>query len=175
MSVPDTTRTVLKEKLWQRADDLAWDTLSPTDKSHQYEAWTKDPEIGGRLGRYMGQGQVRVYIKDTLLKDYTRSRLAGHERPFRVLGIPEAAYVVETYTKPHGRRLEDGRVICWGRADDWKTILMALHERTFGNSHSCPHAAVFLYSLGRFHEMHARVLVEDAATKLGVAIVIWLD
>ena len=175
MSVPDTTKTALKEKLRQRADDLGWATLSPTVKSSHYEAWTKDPEIGGRLGRYMGQGQVRVYIKDTLLKDYTLSRLADHERPFRVLAIPKAACVVETYTKPHGRRLEDGRVICWGRADDWKTILMALHERTFGNSHSCPHAAVLLHSLGRFHEMHARVLVEDAATKLGISIVIWLD
>ena len=175
MSVPATTRSALKEKLWQRGDDLGWATLSPMDKSHHYEAWTKDPEIGGRLGRYMGQGQIRVYIKDTLLKDYTRSRLADHEQPFRVLGIPEAAYVVETYTKPHGRRLEDGRVICWGRADDWKTILMALHERTFGNSSGSSHAAVFLYSLGRFHEMRARALVEDAATKLGIAKVMWLD
>ena len=150
-------------------------TLSPMDKSHYYGTWTKDAEIGGRLGRYMAHGQVRVYIKDTLLKDYTRSRLADYERPFRVLGIPEATHVVESYSKPHGRRLEDGRVICWGRADDWKTILMALHERTFGNSHSCPHAGVFLYSLGRFHEIHARALVEDAATKLGIAQVVWLD
>lgn len=175
MSVPDTTRIALREKLWQRADDLGWATLNPTDKSRHYEAWTKDSEIGGRLGRYVGQGQIRVYIKDTLLKDYTRTRLADHKRPYRVLGIPEAAHSVETYSKPHGRRFEDGRVICWGCADDWKTILMALHERTFGNSHGCPHAVVFLYSSGKFHEMHARALVEDAATKLGIAKVIWLD
>ena len=174
MSVPDTTRTALRERLWQQADSLGWATLSPADKSYHYEVWTKDPQIGGRLGRYMGQGKVRVYIKDTLLKDYTRSRLADHERPFRVLGISEGAYVVETYTKPHGRRLEDGRVICWGRADDWKTILMALHERTFGNSRVLPYAALFLYSVGRFHEMYARMLVEDAATKLGIAKVVWL-
>ena len=175
MSVPYIARTALKKKLWQRADGLGWAYLSPTDKSRHYEAWTKSPEIGGHLGRYMEQGQVRVYIKDTLLKDYTRSRLADHERPFRVLGISEGVYVVETYTKPHGRRLEDGRVICWGRADDWKTILMALYERTFGNSHCYPHAVVFLNSLGRFHEIQARVLVEGAATKLGIAKVIWLD
>ena len=175
MSVPDNTRTSLKEELWQRADNLGWVTLSPTDKTHRYEAWTKEPEIGGRLGRYMGQGQIRVYIKDTLLKDYTRSRLADHEQSFRVLGIPVGTNVVETFSKPHGRRLEDGRVICWGRADDWKTILMALHERTFVNSNCGPHAAVFLYSLRRFHEMNARILVEDAATKLGVTNVVWLD
>ena len=176
MSVPDATKTALKNKLWQQADDLEWVNLSPADKSQHYEAWTKDPGIGRRLGRYMGQGQVRVYIKDTLLKDYTRSRLANHERPFRVLGIPEAAaFVAEMYDKPHGRRLEDGRLICWGRADNWKTILMALHERAFGNSNSYPHAAVFLYSVRRFHETDARVLVEDAALKLGIERVIWLD
>ena len=175
MSVPDTTRTALREMLWQRADVLGWATLRPVDKSHYYEAWTKESQIGGRLGRYMEQGQVRVYIKDTLLKDYNRSRLADHERPFRVLGIPEMVEVIETYTKPHGRRLQDGRVICWGRADSWKTIMMALHERTFGDSHSCPYAAIFLYSLGRFDQTYARMLAEDAATKLGIEKVIWLD
>jgi hypothetical protein len=175
MSVPDSTRNALKEKLRLRADELGWATLSPADKSHHYEAWTKDPEIGGRLGRYMEQGQVRVYIKDTLLKDYTRSRLSDPRRPFRVLGISESIEVVETYTKPHGRRLGDGRVICWGRADDWKTILMALHERTFGHTRLCPHAAIFLYSLGRFHEIDARALVEEAATKLGIEKIVWLE
>ena len=175
MSVPDTMRAALREKLWQRADDLGWATLRPTDKSQHYEAWTKDPEFGGRLVRYMPQGQVRVYIKDTLLKDYTRSRLADHERPFRVLGIPKAAHVAETYSKPHGRKLADGKVICWGRAEDWKTILMALHERTYCKSQSHPHASVFIFSHGRFRETHTREMVEDAARKLGIARVTWLD
>ena len=66
-------------------------------------------------------------------------------------------------------------MICWGPADGWKTILMALHERTFDNSGSRPHAAVFVYSLGKFHELRARALVEDAANKLGVEKVVWLD
>ena len=57
MSIPDTTRTALRAKLWGRADDLGWATLSPADKSHHYAVWTKNPEIGGRLGRYMGQGR----------------------------------------------------------------------------------------------------------------------
>ncbi len=109
------------------------------------------------------------------MKDYTRTHLASHVRPFRVLGISATAYVVQSYAKPHGRRLEDGRVSCWGRADAWKTILMALHERTFGDSHSRPHAAVLLHSLGRFHEQDARALVDDAATKLGIDRVIWLE
>ena len=175
MNVPDTTRNSLKAKLWEQADRLDWAMLSPTDKSRHYEVWTRDANIGGRLSRYMDQGQVRVYIKDTLLKDYMRWRLASLERPFRVLGIPESVSIAETYTKPHGRRLQDGRVICWGRAGDWKTILMALHERAFKNAATRPYAAVFLFSSGRFHEDHARQLVADAAEKLGIEKIIWLD
>lgn len=175
MSVPEATRAAMRAKLWRQANELGWVTLSPADKSRQYEAWTRDPEIGLRLVRYVGAEQVRVYIKDTLLKDYTRTRLASHVRPFRVLGISATAYIVQSYAKPHGRRLEDGRVICWGRADAWKTILMALHERTYGDSHSHPHAAVLLYSLGRFHEQDARALVDDAAAKLGIEKIVWLE
>lgn len=175
MNVPDTTRSTLKKKLWQRADEIGWVTLSPTEKSLHYEIWTRSPEIGGRLVRFMRQDQIRVYIKDTLLKDYTRFHLAGHERPFRVLGVPESTCIVETYSKPHGCRLHDGRVICWGRASDWKSILMALHERTFGKSRNIPHAAVLLYALGKFREVQVRAQVEDVAKKLGVSKVVWLE
>lgn len=173
MSVPETTRKSLRDRLWQQADKLGWAMLSPTEKSRHYETWTRHPEVGGRLSRYMDQGQVRVYIKDTLLKDYTRARLAGWEKPFRVLGICASANVVESYTKPHGRRFDDGGVVCWGRADDWKTVLMALHERTF-DTDAHPYAAVFLFSVGRYHDEQVRRLVEEAARKLGIKRVIWL-
>lgn len=175
MSVPISVRDILKQMLWKQADALGWIMLSPSDKSRQYEVWTRDLSIGGRLGRYMDQGKIRVYIKDSLLKDYTRSRLAESERPYRVLSIQNSLRVEKTYTKPHGRLFADGRVICWGQADDWKTILMALHERTFGQIGACPYAAVFLFSTGRYHEISAREVVQDAADKLYIQKVIWLD
>jgi hypothetical protein len=83
--------------------------------------------------------------------------------------------VVETYEKPHGQRLADGRVICWGRVDAWKTILLALHERTFSHRGTRPFGAVLSQASGRFNEPHTRALVEDAAGKLGVERVVWLD
>lgn len=175
MTVPEPTRNSLRETLWQQADELGWAMLSPSEKSRQYEAWTKDPKIGGRLGRFMNQGQVRVYIKDSLLKDFTRSQLAGFERPFRVTGISEYSSIAEIYTKPHGRRLGDGRLICWGRAHDWKTILMALHERAFDNPNICPYAAIFLFSSGRFNDDGVRRPIADAAQKLGIEKIVWLD
>lgn len=175
MSVPTTMRNMLKQRLWERADEIRWTMLSPTDKSRHYEAWTRDPDIGGQLFRYMDLGKVRLYIKDSLLKDYTRSRLARPDRPFRVLAIHPPVDVKKAYTKPHGRLLADGRLICWGQADDWKTILMALHERAFGSCDVRPYAAVFLFSTGRYHESSTRELVHDASIKLGIEKLVWLD
>ena len=175
MTVPDSTRTSLKENLWRQADALGWAMLSPVHKSRHYDAWTRDPEIGGRLGRYIDHGKIRVYINDTLLKGIIRSQLAGSERPFRVLRIADSAAVTKTYTQPHGRLLDDGRLICWGRADDWKSILLALHERTFSAPDIRPYAAIFLFSSGRFFDDDVRRLVADAANKLGIEIVTWLN
>ena len=154
---------------------IGWISLSPGDKSRHYEAWTRQTDVGGLLGRYIDSGKVRVYIKDTILKGYAQDRLAGPERPLRVAEIEEAANVVEEYKKPHGRRLADGRIICWGRAEDWKTVLMALHERSFFFHDTRRFAAVLMFADGRFREAEVRAMVQDAARKLAIERLIWLD
>jgi len=175
MSIPDSLRLELRNRLWNIADQIGWFRLSAGEKAKQYEIWTRDPEIGGTLVHYMDLGQIRVYLKDTLLKDYGRIRLSDPERPMRVLDLSDDVNIREVYIKPHGRRLADGRVFCWGRADDWKTILMAVHERAFRAAGGSPFAVVLMFSSGRYHEPDARRVVENAAEKLGVARIAWLD
>ncbi len=82
---------------------------------------------------------------------------------------------MEVYEKPHGQRLADGRVICWGKAEDWKAILMALHERTYSRRGIKPFGVVLSQASGRFQDSHTRSLVEDAARKIGIEKVVWLD
>lgn len=175
MSVPDRVREDLKERLWRLADEIAWMSLSQSDKARLYEDWTRDPQVGGLLARYIDKGQVRVYLKDTVLKDYTRARLADTGRPLRVLDIPQTAAVSRTYVKPHGRKLGDGRVVCWGRAEDWKLVLMAVHERAHLSKNGRPHAAVLLQSSGRYQAKEVRDMVEAASHKLGIEKLVWLD
>lgn len=175
MTVPDEVRERLKSLVWSRADSVGWQDLSPGDKTTYYENWTNDPEVGGILVRYIDKGQVRVYLKDSLLKDYVRLHYADGQRPFRVLKISNKIQVEESFEKPHGRRLVDGRVICWGRADDWKAVLMAIHERTYGRNGAKPFGAVFVRAIGRFSESKVRGMIEDAAKKLGIRRVVWLD
>jgi hypothetical protein len=174
MNVPDEVREKLRDVLWRTADETRWMTLSPVEKSKYYRAWTRDPEIGGVLARYLGRGQIRVYIKDSLLKDYARARLADEKRPFRILGLLNET-AARAYTKPHGRLLKDGRVVCWGKAEDWKSILIAAYERAYEMENGVPYAAVLMHAAGRFHENDTRKLVERVGEKLGIAKVVWLD
>jgi hypothetical protein len=173
MTVPDEVRDSLKSKLWTIADEIDWLALGPIEKSQRYENWAHDPEIGGVVSRYMDVRQVRVYIKDTLLKKYPQVRLADTKRAFRFFAIPDDSPCVKDYIRPHGRQLADGRVVCWGRAADWKSVLMAAHERAFGVRNATPYAVLLLQSAGKYGTEEARSVVIDAAAKLGIEKLLW--
>ena len=174
MIVPAHIRSSVRERLWAIADHISWESLPARSKTAYYEGWARDPQIGGILEHYMDRHRVRVYLKDTIMKDHGHSLMADESRVFRVLNIDNNAPIAETYVKPHGRMLSDGKIICWGRADDWKNVLMAVHERSTEHSGK-PFAAVLAFALGKFHQEHVRAMVTDAARKLGIERVIWLD
>jgi hypothetical protein len=173
MNLPDQVRDQLRERMWRIADQIDWLALGPTEKTQYYENWTKDPEVGGVLQRYMAVGQIRVYIKDSLLKDYPRARRADQAKPFRMLGLQANAGVTRVFIKPHGRLLSDGRIVCWGRAADWKAILMAVFERSFTIPDTTAFAAILTESAGKYSDTSARAVVIEAARRLGIEKLIW--
>jgi hypothetical protein len=175
MTLPANVRTQVRDRLWAWADELGWAALPATQRAVQYALWTDAPEIGGVLNRYMPKGKVRVYIKDTLLKDYSRTHLGGKDLPLRVLRIDPGTLAVEEFIKPHGRVLSDGRVVCWARAADWRHVLLALHERTFGQDGRIAFGAVLLQANGKFADQGFRAMVRSAADKLGVQNLVWLE
>lgn len=172
--VPDNVRETLRAKLWSLADQLQWIVLSTTEKSKHYEAWVRDPEIGGALAAYVNLSDVRVYLKDTLMKDYAKERLKDDSMPCRVLGIkPEET--VRSFTKPHGRALTGGRLIVWGRANAWKTVLMAAYERSYNGKNLTPFAVILTHAVGRYKQEAFRIMVGAAAQSLGVKRLEWID
>lgn len=173
MRVPAGIRREVKERLWAEADRLNWPALSTADKSRYYTMWTETADIGGRLGQYMDPRKVRVFIKDTLLKSYTREISANPARVFRVLNIVENTATVATFVKPHGCLLSNGRQIAWSKASEWKATLMALHERTFEKGE--PYAVVLTEAGAKFELPSQRAVVESAADKLGIKRLVWLD
>lgn len=175
MKVPDRVFRTLKDELYARADSMGWQTMNDRAKSLVYEGWIGEDKIGGVLSRYLAPGSVRVYIKDTIMKPYSRERIADPELALRLAGISSEAAMRETFIKPHGRRMSDGRVICWGLARDWKAILMSVFERSFDSPPELQHAAVLLYPRGRQADPVLRSIVEDAAKRLGVEKLAWFD
>lgn len=175
MKLPDGVRDRIRDLLWKRATDLGWSGLSDTDRSRYYEQWTRETEIGGTLGHYMDPRKVRVYIKDSLLKPYERARVFDTEQDiFAVLDVDLTFEVVHRYIKPHGLRFMDGRTIAWGNSRDWKLILMAMYERTALSPGASGFGTVLLES-GNTVDDSTRSLVRDAAKRLGIARVEWID
>jgi hypothetical protein len=122
----------------------------------------------------MEVGQVQTYIKDAVLKVYARQRMADARSPLTKLGLSASSKVAQTFIKPHGVKLADGKVICWGRATTWMAILMALHERSFADQNAYPYGAVLLQSNAGFADAEAQAVVENAATKLGIRKLAWV-
>lgn len=173
-SVPDDLRQALREMLWERADALRWSELPPPDKSRWYSRWTESPEIGGRLAPFLDPLKVRVYIKDTLLKDYQRSRLQSARRPLLHLGLSESIEQLEVFEKPYGLLIPGNRIVAWGKAVDWKTILMAVHERAFLRK-GIPYGAALLDAGARFQHPQDRAVVDEAAGLLKINELAWID
>lgn len=175
MTIPEKIRSEIRDHLWGEADRLDWANLSAKEKARHYSQWTEAVEIGGKLGAYMDPRQIRVYLKDTLLKSYTRDRMVDPSRIYRVLNIPPKIESIETYIKPHGRRLPDGKVIAWSKATEWKLTILAVFERAFGHTSFIPHAAVLLQASTKHADPASRELVENAAKRLGLECIVWLD
>src|SRR5260370_40575673 len=117
----------------------------------------------------------RLHITDSLLKGYATQTSADPNSPLRVAGIEPNAVVLEKYVKPHGLRFGDGRIISWGRAEDWKSVLMALHEREFVRDEARRFAVILMFADGKFREPDNRTMIKAAADRLGIEKVGWLD
>lgn len=131
MRIPSDVRSRVRAQLWEQADRLDWDSIGSAEKARHYRQWTDSLAIGGALSAYMDPRSVRVYIKDTLLKGYSRQKLNQHQALMLRLVGQDQSEIVEDFIKPHGLRFSDGTLVAWGRADDWKALLGTLFDRGF--------------------------------------------
>jgi hypothetical protein len=175
MKIPKTAYDRIREKLWGVADERNWRTLSNRQKAALYEEWIQDDDVGGVLSRYFDLRSVRVYIKDSIMGPYARQRIKEFGPVRKVLGLPEATSISETYSGPHGRRLPDGKVICWGASKDWKNILFAVFERAYFVKGGVPFAAVIMSPNGKFGQPTYRLMIEEVAAKMGLQNLIWYE
>jgi hypothetical protein len=167
MPVPKHIREELSQIIWKEADELDWIHLNIHEKSGQYKIWAKDERIGQILSRYMSVERVHPYIKDSLLKPYAKSKKLERDDVLELLGLGSKK-VAQEYIKPLGFSLEDGKIICWGRALDWKIVLLSTFERAQERTSYEAFSVILTDSHGKFSSMKYQNIVQDASTKLGI-------
>ena len=154
---------------------MKWPSLADREKSALYEDWIRDESVGGVLSRYMPNTSVRVYLKDSIMKPYGREKIKDFGPIAKALGIESDSQTVERYIKPHGRRMADGKVICWGLSREWKSILFAAFERAHLSDSAAPYGAAIMYPKGKCMQPAYRAMVESAARKLGICQLLWWE
>lgn len=175
MSVPHKVRSEVKDAIWAEADGEHWLHLSDNERSKLYGRWATDPNLGGRLGAYIDPRNVRVYIKDTLLKGYIRARMEDFEPVRAAFSLRADVREIRSFIKPHGKLFENGQMIAWDSARNWKLSLLTLHERVEQTSGATP-LGVALFTQGTvFRQPSTRSTVESAFTKLDLGRLVWLD
>ena len=174
-SLPAGVKTTIRQRLWASADALGWASFDVHQRSKQYGLWMSDASIGGVLCDYMEPAKARAYLKDTLMKPYSRASLSDEGFVLRALALDDASSkVLARFERPHGLSLTGGRIVCWGRADDWKLVLMALHERAYARNWA-PFSAVLLPPFTRFPDDKTRAVVVAASHKLGIERLEWIE
>ena len=175
MRIPNGVYLGVRDRLWSQADRIGWTTLSDSQKSILYEQWIQDIEVGQVLARYMAPQNIRVYIKDTIMKPYGRERIKEAGPILSLLGLPQDISIGREYIKPHGRMLYDGRIICWGLARDWKAVVFSVFERAKRCPSGRAYAAILMYSSGKTKQPSERRLISDACQHLGIEHLLWRD
>lgn len=161
-------------KVYQKADELDWGHLTIPERQRQYENWTSDPDIGGKLAEIMPVNRVRVYLKDTVLRQYSKKHKVSIVQLIDSLNIKYDA-ITRIYEKPEGVLCDGLNLYTTTAAKDWKSALASAFERAYLMGHKRENLLIITdHIVGRFVDQEYRELIEDAASRLEISVV-WLN
>lgn len=146
-SISSTGEQGVVRRLYSDAASLGWASLTPLQRTRQYDAWLDDPDVGGVLQRELTRERARVWIKDGPMKEYARA-VAGVGRYAKFIegggsqmewvvssafGAPWAPVPASLRLKPLRCIAQSGsetRLLVWGPPRDFKHLLWAALEAT---------------------------------------------
>ncbi len=169
--------TEIKRKITKQvhkmADEADWLHLNIPERQRHYEAWTADPQIGGQLSQVMPANRVRVYLKDTVLKQYSKTRRTPIIQLLNTMGT-ECQRVTHKFQKPEAILCDGSRLFTLAAAKDWRNALTSAFERAYELDSKQENVLILTdHTAGRFVDLSYRKVIEDAATRLEVSV-IWL-
>lgn len=161
----------LSAKLHAQADTLDWCHLPIPQKAKHYEAWAADPAIGGRLAEVIGSEKVHMYIKDTVMRAYRRSRRPDLESLLRKMNIHHH-YLIQSYEKPHALLYDHTHLYTLTVAKEWRMAMLSAYERAARASETVERNLILItdHQIDRFVDRSYRELIETAGKRLDVEV-----
>jgi hypothetical protein len=172
-STPITEREVKEDvarRVHELADSLDWQHLSYAQRRQHYEAWTADPDIGGKLASVMDPSRVRVYLKDVIVKAYARSQRPDVRGFLETLAV-DCGMVVREFKKPPALLCENQCLYTLAAAKDWKIAVMGAFERASEIPNLRENIVLITeHTTGRFVDQSYRSFIESAGERLSVEV-----
>jgi hypothetical protein len=169
MTNAETIIKAVCQRVYTLADQADWIHLTITQRKNYYEAWTQHPEIGAMLAKTMPAERVRVYLKDTIIGTYCRSKRLGVRNLLRSMSIA-CDSITQEYIKPEAVLCDKYQLYTITATKDWKISLINNFERAQERRIKRNLLFITEHTAGRFVDHSYRSMIEDAATRLGVEI-----
>jgi hypothetical protein len=158
--VPKEVRDSVIREIYQQAEQVDWEDISDREKSAHYANWVADAKIGDKLADYYTADGMRVWLKDTPLKEYARAiedfgpfakyttkRLTPPDEFIPpILGSRWTVVPGSISEKPMHCLFTDGtqeRYVCWGKPRSFSILLWAAVNNVV-TSPTCPLMVVYL-------------------------------
>jgi len=165
-----STREEVKKRVYALADEVDWMHLNIDQRRRYYEEWTESPDIGGLLREIMSDGRIRVYIKDSIIGSYCRSKRLGI-RDLLISTSIGCGVITKEYVKPQAILCDGKFLYTLINAKDWKVSLINSFERG-QEVRGIKRNLMFIteHTSGRFVDYSYRSIIGTAAKRLGVEI-----
>jgi len=158
------------DRIFSIADQIDWTHLSITDRSKYYEAWAEDPEIGGRLSQIMDSSRIRVYLKDSIIGSYAKSKRTSLKPLLQNMNVTLGSNPIK-YIKPQALLCEGVRLYTLTEAKHWRVAITSAYERATDHPLLEKNLVIFTEHInGRFGPGKFRDMVEDIAGRLDVEL-----
>lgn len=166
----DDIKDTVTHRVHEIADEVDWAHLAIPQRQKYYETWTADPEIGGMLRQVMEQTRVRVYLKDTVMKTYSRNKRPVLQALLTSMSIP-CACITKEFIKPQAVLCEGTSLYTLVAAKEWKIAIMSAFERGCEVKKLNKNIVFIIeHTTGRFVDKEYRDLIDSAATRLDVQV-----
>lgn len=170
LELPDDPRKDIIRRVREMADKADWCHLKIPEKSALYRQWVNDPTIGGELARLDGPDSVRVFLKDTVIKQYLKEKRPVLKDLLKQMGL-DCKHVTTTYEKPEALLCDDGRLYTLAVAKEWRVAIFSAFERAHDRGKVTENLVFFTdHDVDRYTDRSYKTMIEHGAEKLDVKI-----